>query len=132
MSNIEKVQGSSIISILHGKGGALEFKKPFEQEIFLFDTHVAGTSHVEGILDLEGYLKIEEKLNFFREPQNPHDPQAIVIKTTKGIKIGYVPRVDNIIFARLMDAGKILFGRIIKKEIKDKWVKIDIKIFLLE
>ncbi len=39
---------------------------------------------------------------------------------------------DNIIFSRLMDAGKLLFGRITNKEVKGKWVKIDIRIFLHE
>ena len=37
-----------------------------------------------------------------------------------------------IIFSRLMDAGKLLFGRIITKDWKDEWLKIDIKIYLHE
>jgi hypothetical protein len=39
---------------------------------------------------------------------------------------------DNLIFARLMDAGKLLFGRISSKEKKGSWVKIDIKVYLQE
>lgn len=58
--------------------------------------------------------------------------QAIVIKTINGIEIGYVPKQDNVIFARLMDAGKLLFGRITSKEKKGSWVKIYIKVFLHE
>ena len=58
--------------------------------------------------------------------------QAIVIKTVDGVKIGYVPKQDNVIFARLMDAGKLLFGRITSKEKKGSWVKIYIKVFLHE
>ncbi|MBC8611291.1 HIRAN domain-containing protein [Massilimaliae timonensis] len=61
-----------------------------------------------------------------------HDSQAIVIKNTDGVKIGYVPRADNLIFSRLMDAGKLLFGRISYKEMMGKWLKIDIKIYLHE
>ena len=38
----------------------------------------------------------------------------------------------NVIFSRLMDAGKLLFGRITHKEMKGKWLKINIKIFLHE
>ncbi|MFR0795755.1 MAG: HIRAN domain-containing protein [Oscillospiraceae bacterium] len=56
----------------------------------------------------------------------------MVIKTVDGVKIGYVPKQDNVIFARLMDAGKLLFGKITSKEKKGSWVKIYIKVFLHE
>jgi hypothetical protein len=63
---------------------------------------------------------------------NPYDHKAIVIKNADGVKIGYVPRADNVVFSRLMDAGKLLFGRITSKEKYGKWLKIKIKIFLHE
>lgn len=47
-------------------------------------------------------------------------------------KIGYVPKLDNAVFSRLMDAGKLLFGKIAAKETKGTWVKIDINIYLHE
>ena len=121
-----------VFPALHGKNGEVSIPKPFERDIFLFDTYVAGTSHVEGIEELEPHLQIGDRLAFFREPENPYDAQAIVIKTTDGVKIGYVPRQDNVIFARLMDAGKLLFGKITEKEKKGKWVRISIDIFLHE
>ena len=77
-------------------------------------------------------LAVGDRLAFFREPDNPHDAQAIVIKTAGGSKIGYVPQRDNVIFARLMDAGKLLFGTIAAMERKDSWHKIAIKVFLHE
>ncbi|MBQ3552035.1 MAG: HIRAN domain-containing protein [Clostridia bacterium] len=133
MSDIVKSEGQGgLIGLLHSSHGGLTIPQPFEKDIFLFDTHVAGTTHIEGIEELEPQLKIDEKLSFFREPDNPYDKQAIVIKTEHGVKIGYVPQADNIIFARLMDAGKLLFGRISKKDKKGKWVKINIKVFLHE
>lgn len=105
---------------------------PFERDIFLFDTCVAGTSHVEGIEALESQLREGERLAFFREPDNPHDPQAILVQTMSGQTVGYVPRRDNVVFARLMDAGKQLFGTITKKEKKGNWLSLSIKIFLHE
>jgi len=36
----------------------------------------------------------------------------------------------NEILARLMDAGKLIFGRVEKKEKVDDWVKITIKVFM--
>ena len=75
---------------------------------------------------------MDDKLDFFREPDNPYDKQAIMIKNMDGVKIGYVPKADNVIFARLMDAGKLLFGRIAAKEMKGSWLKLDIKVYLHE
>lgn len=132
MGDIMKLQGSGLVSLLHGTNGELVIPKPFEKDIFLFDTYVAGTTHIEGIEELEQYLNVEDKLDFFREPDNKYDEQAIMIKTVNGVKIGYVPRQDNVIFARLMDAGKLLFGRISAKEKKGNWIKISIKVYLHE
>lgn len=132
MGEIIKTEGGGLVSFLHGGNGALAIPKPFERDIFLFDTYVAGTTHIEGIEELEPHLNIEDKLDFFREPDNQYDKQAIVIKTVRGVKIGYVPKNDNVIFARLMDAGKLLFGRISGKEKKGAWVRIEIKVYLHE
>ena len=122
MGDLVKTGDSGLVGLLHGKNGEISISKPFEKDIFLFDTYVAGTTHIEGI----------EELAFFREPDNRYDTQAIVIKTVDGVKIGYVPKQDNVIFARLMDAGKLLFGKITSKEKKGSWVKIYIKVFLHE
>ena len=132
MDELNKTGKSGLVSLLHGKNGEISIHKPFERDIFLFDTYVAGTSHIEGMKELEPHLQTGDRLDFFREPDNQYDAQAIVIKTADGVKIGYVPRQDNVIFARLMDAGKLLFGRISEKEKKGKWVKISIDIFLHE
>lgn len=132
MGDLIKPEGRGVVSLVHGANGGLVIPQPFERDIFLFDTYVAGTSHVEGIEELEPYLNIEDQLDFFREPDNPYDNQAIMIKSASGVRIGYVPKQDNVIFARLMDAGKLLFGRISAKEKKGSWVKIAIKVYLHE
>lgn len=130
MAELKKTDNVDLISLIHGKGGDLVIPKPFERDIYLFDTYVAGTSHVEGIEDLEPYLNEGDRLEFFREPDNHYDEHAIVIKNGDGIKIGYVPQKDNVVFSRLMDAGKMLFGRITSKEKHGKWIKIQIRVFL--
>ena len=132
MGDLVKTGGSGLVRLLHGKNGEISIPKPFEKDIFLFDTYVAGTTHIEGIEELEPHLNVDDRLAFFREPDNRYDTQAIVIKTVDGVKIGYVPKQDNVIFARLMDAGKLLFGKITSKEKKGSWVKIYIKVFLHE
>ena len=132
MGDLVKTSGGGLVGLLHGKNGEILIPKPFEKDIFLFDTYVAGTTHIEGIEELESHLNVDDRLEFFREPDNRYDKQAIVIKTIDGVKIGYVPKQDNVIFARLMDAGKLLFGKITSKEKKGSWVKIYIKVFLHE
>ena len=132
MGELIKSDNGGLVSLLYGAGGNLAVPQPFERDIYLFDSHVAGTSFIDGIEELEPYLNIGDKLDFFREPDNPHDKQAIVIKNQDGVKVGYVPRQDNLIFSRLMDAGKVLFGRITAKSMRGTWLKMDIKIYLHE
>ena len=71
-------------------------------------------------------------MDFFREPDNYYDEKAVVIRNKNGVKIGYIPMEDNALFSRLMDAGKMLFGKITNKEMKGKWLKLDIDIYLHE
>lgn len=132
MGELKPQKDADLIAFVYGQSGDLAIPKPFEQDIFLFRTYVAGTTHVEGMDELAPYLFEGEKLNFFREPDNAYDPQAILIKNADGVKIGYVPQSDNAIFARLMDAGKHLFARLVKKKMRGTWLKITIDVYLKE
>lgn len=132
MSDLAKKDTSELIEYLLKSDTGIILPKPFERDIYLFDTFVAGTSYIDGIEAIGLNLKEGDRLVFYREPNNPHDPQAIRIETLDKIKIGYVPRRDNVVFSRLMDAGKVLFAKIVKKETENTWLKITIKIFLHE
>jgi len=121
---------SAIISFTHTSDGGINLPKPFEREIHLFDTYIAGTSYVKEIADGTATLETNEKLLFFREPDNRFDKNAIVIKKQNNQKVGYVPRQDNIVFSRLMDAGKELFGRVTSVETRGTLLKIKVRIFL--
>ena len=39
---------------------------------------------------MEQFMDVDGKLEFFREPDNPHDERVIVIKKADGIKIGEI------------------------------------------
>lgn len=123
--------GHVIPTLKYGENG-LMLPKPFERDIYLFSTHIAGTSYVTGIKDLEPSLNVDDRLKFYREPSNPYDKEAIVVKNLYGVKLGYIPRKDNVIFARLMDAGKLLFGKIKSKEFQGEYLFIKIDIYLNE
>lgn len=132
MSDLVKINNGDLIEYLMKTGSGLDLPKPFERDVYLFDTYVAGTTHIEGIENIGESLKDGDRLVFYREPENEHDPQAIRIETLGKEKIGYVPHKDNVIFSRLMDAGKVLFAKVVEKEMRGKWLKIKIKIYLHE
>lgn len=131
MADIVKQEGGGLVGLLHGSG-EIGMPMPFERDILLFDTYVAGTTHIPGMEELAPFINEGDRLNFFREPDNAYDKSAIMIKNMDGVKIGYVPRKDNVVFSRLMDAGKNLFGRVTSKTIDGTWVKISIDIYLHE
>ena len=103
--------------------------KPLVKEIHLFDTFVAGTSYIEdpSILDT---LELDEKLTLQRE-SNKFDCNAVMI-LSKNHKIGYIPEKDNIIFSRLMDAGKLLIAKVHNIEKTGSFTKISIGIYLVD
>ena len=111
--------------------GPLELQKQFGRRIFLLEARVAGTTHLkEDLKAIESGLGKGDRLSFFREPDNPHDSLAIGVRNAEAKKIGYVPREKNEILARLMDAGKTLYGTVLEKEFVGKWLKITMEIFL--
>ena len=104
--------------------------KPLVKEIHLFDTYVAGTTHLQDQSVLEE-IKIGDKLSLQRE-DNKFDSNAVLIFTESKKKLGYIPEKDNIIFARLMDAGKLLRAKISKIQIKGSFTQISIGIYLVD
>ena len=107
-----------------------ELLKPLICEIHLFDSYIAGTTHLKDqtVLDV---IKIGDKLTLQRE-DNKFDSNAILILAPDGRKVGYVPEKDNIIFARLMDAGKMLSAQIKNIDVMGTFHKISISIFLVD
>ncbi|MBR4514072.1 MAG: HIRAN domain-containing protein [Lachnospiraceae bacterium] len=104
--------------------------KPLVKEIHLFDTYVAGTTYLQDQSVLEE-IKIGDKLSLQRE-DNKFDSNAVLIFTESKKKLGYIPEKDNIIFARLMDAGKLLRAKISKIQIKGSFTQISIGIYLVD
>ena len=103
--------------------------KPFVQEVELLDCNVAGTSFLD-LDDIEPKLKKHQLLMLKREPNNEYDNNAILILTEEGQKLGYVPQEKNEVLSKLMDAGKLLFGRLDEKSWVDNWLKLDIQVYL--
>ena len=107
-----------------------EIIKPLIREIHLFDTWIAGTTHLEDKAVLKA-LKAEDELILQRE-DNQFDSRAIMVMNGDKQKLGYVPEKDNIVFSRLMDAGKTLKAKVGKIEEKGTWTKVNIGIYLVD
>lgn len=118
-----------ILAILRGSFGKDGMPMPFMREIFLLECNIAGTSFLD-LEDVEKRLSMKDTLMFLREPDNQHDHLAIVIHDQKGNKLGYVPQAKNEVLARLMDAGKLIFGVLEHKKWHGDWLRLDIRIYM--
>lgn len=78
--------------------------------ILVQDSPLAGYQYYEGKA-LWHEMRPGDKLKLVREPDNPHDANAIRLEW-KGNKLGYVPRRDNSDLARQMDLGMTAEARI--------------------
>ena len=103
--------------------------KPFVREVELLNCNIAGTTFLD-LDEIEPGLRRHQLLMLKREPKNKDDDKAILILTEDGQKLGYVPKKKNEVLSNLMDAGKLLFGRLNKKTWIDTWLKLDVQVFL--
>ena len=103
--------------------------KPFVQEVELLNCNIAGTTFLD-LEDIEPKLKKHQLLVLKREPKNEYDDNAILILTEDGQKLGFVPKEKNEVLSNLMDAGKLLFGKLNEKTWVDNWLKLDVQVYL--
>lgn len=129
MENGLSIKEEGVVSVVdnHELGDII---RPLIKEIHLFDTYVAGTTHLQDKSVLNK-IKVGDKLSLQRE-DNKFDSNAVIIFNENKKKLGYIPEKDNIIFARLMDAGKLLKAQIIKIEQKGSFTQINIGIYLVD
>ena len=118
------------LATVAGGTGLGELIQPLVREIHLFDSYIAGTTHLEDKSVLE-QIEPGTKLTLRRE-DNRFDSNAILLLTADGRKAGYVPEKDNIIFARLMDAGKLLSATVTTVQQRGSFTQIGIGIYLVD
>ena len=119
-----------IVSLTQNRG-LDKILEPLTKEIHLFDTYVAGTIHLSDRSVLNE-IEVGDRLTLRRE-DNEFDRKAILVMTGNGKKLGYVPQKYNIVFSRLMDAGKFLVAYITEiDEVNAKYTKIAIEIHLVD
>lgn len=115
-----------------GPGGSALTVNPYARDIFLLACHVAGTGYCD-LGDLLSTLTPGRPLRLQREPDNPHDPLAIlVLDAATARKLGYVPRNESPVLARLMDAGKTFVADLGTAEVCHGWHRLELRISLRE
>ena len=111
MASIIKSDKNNLINYIHNENKN-ELSKPFENEIYLFTTYVAGSRYIYDIFDLVEGLNKGDNLKLLREADNEYDERAILVLDKDNNKLGYIPMHDNEIFTRLMDAGKYIYAKV--------------------
>lgn len=118
------------VVVLAAEKGLADMIKPLKKEIYLFDTYIAGTSYLKDTTVLQE-AAVGDALVLQRE-ENKFDEKAILVLNEKQQKLGYVPEKDNVVFSRLMDAGKLLTGKISSMQQKGTFTQIWMKIYLVD
>ena len=99
-----------LMSILHNNGG--QDIIPFQREIFVMNVYVAGTGYCKNIDQIQDQITDTTQLTMLRQPDNEVDQYAIGIYFNQ-TQLGWVPMKDNLVIARLMDAGKLFNCKVV-------------------
>lgn len=116
------------IVVKNGLGAVI---KPLVEEILLDSSFIAGTNHIE---DESVFENLEEgtPLILKREADNKFDEYAVLVLNEKHEKLGYIPRQNNKVYARLMDAGKVLKGKVLEVYEEGYYWTIKFDIYMMD
>lgn len=114
MADLTKKDDESLKNILI-RNNRIENIPKSQGDIYLCECTLAHTTKIEKVEEIEDSLKMGDKMIFYRELDNPSDPFTIRVETSQRIKLGYIPRQNNIVIARLMDAGKMIMENYLPK-----------------
>ena len=131
-SGLAKINEGAIGALIDAKNiKGLDFSAPFEREVLLFQgVGVAGTRSIFNIDEVFSSLHPGAKVTFLREPDNLNDKWAVKVMDEKNRQIGYLAADCEEVVARLMDAGKALFGKVENAEIRGNWHLIELEVYL--
>jgi hypothetical protein len=100
-----------------------------QARIVVQSSPLAGFRHYEAP-NLWSEIKAGDRLVLVREPDNPHDRNAVRVEW-RGFKLGYVPRRENEAVARQLDRGVGLIARVSKlRQTRAPNKRIEFEIYL--
>src|SRR3989304_4481039 len=89
--------------------GAAAPPRPQQVRLLVQNSPLAGFRYHEAP-QLFDELRLGDRLALVREPDNPHDPNAVRVEW-RGRKLGYVPRRENAALAWGLDRGTPMRAR---------------------
>lgn len=100
-----------------------------EAYIIVQKSPLAGFQYYDG-KGLWDMMRVGDTLQLAREPQNPHDANAVRVEW-RGQMLGYVPRRENGDVARQMDRGVPVRARIVQlKPARNPWQRIEFEVYV--
>lgn len=100
-----------------------------DARIIVQESPLAGFQYYEGKA-LWDMLRVGDTLTLKREPQNPHDANAVRIEW-RGEMLGYLPRRDNADVARQMDHGSAVKARIVRlTDARNPWQRVRFEVYV--
>lgn len=115
--------GCALLLALIAPAGAADAR------IIVQQSPLAGFQYYEG-KDLWNMMRIGDTLQLAREPQNPHDANAVRV-LWRNEMLGYIPRRENSDVARQMDRGAPVKARIVRlKEARNPWQRIEFEVYV--
>lgn len=100
-----------------------------DARIIVQQSPLAGFQYYEG-KDIWNMMRVGDSLQLAREPQNPHDANAVRV-LWRNEMLGYIPRRENSDVARQMDRGAPVKARIVKlKEARNPWQRIEFEVYV--
>ena len=85
---------------------------PKTQATLLIQSSPLAGSQFHKLPDIIDRIRVGDALTLRRQPDNPHDPNAIQV-LWQGHMLGYVPRRENKTVARAMDRDEPLVARVV-------------------
>lgn len=112
-------------------GNAKQLPRPFEREIFLFGSHLAGT--VEEIVDVErksGDLPEGEELKIV-VAGDAGDDTALEVRAKDGVILGWISKRWSGLVLRLLKAGKTIVCKYRGSElVEEAWTDVRVDVYM--
>src|SRR5512147_187694 len=99
-----------LLMLLCGSWTAWADEPVAQARVYLQSSFLAGFRYYDG-RKLWSRMRVGDELVLVREPDNPHDANAVRVEW-RGRMLGYVPRRENADVARQLDRGAAIRARI--------------------
>ena len=107
--------GRAVCAMLFGLSGlalASDTSAARPQASLLIQSSPLAGSQFHALSAVVDQIRVGDRLTLQRDPENPHDRNAIQVRW-QGHLLGFVPRRENKVIARAMDRNEPLIARVV-------------------